>query len=212
MTSSSAPLVEQMLSAAHEHFAQLQVRRQELAREGVDQHHLPDDGALEAFAMLGNHDRGSIIAGLDDVWQALRGRGLACGSMARASTPELRLLAHMRSFIWTIPPIELRLRRAEKLEQPTAELWHCPELVRGDLGQMARVHFTSHDPGLRYLLIDPDPTLRAQPILWEWPPATGWFALPVNRGSVRLTLLYRDGRMFRMRTQTHVTGGSPWMR
>ncbi len=206
----SAPKVERTLVAAHEHLALLRQRCGELAQDIGDQH-LPDEGTLAAFSLLGDHARNSLVQNLQgEIWTALKARGLAYRTAKAASTPELRLLSHVRAYIWAVQPVEARLRGASELPEPPDELWRCTRIVQGARPQRARVHFVSGTPDLRYLLIDPPYSAQERPVLWAWPPASGWFAIPIDGGSAVLTLMYRDGRMFRMRIQTKMKGIAQW--
>jgi len=206
-TATCVPRVERLLATAHDQQAMLQGRCRQLQQDGIDERHLPGNDALAAFALLGEHGREALVDQLDGAWQAMACRGLVYSDIAAALTPELRLLAHIKGLIWGLEPVELRLRGAENLAEPPPEMWRCPRRARGLRMQVARLHFVCGDPGVRFLLIDPDPVFRSKPILWAWPPNAGWISLPIQFGHVCLTLLHRDGRMFRMRIGATESGG-----
>ena len=207
----TTPAVELLLQAAHCQLAALRARRKELLAIGMDDAHLPDEGALMAFALLGDHDRKSLLVQLGGAWVDLEERGLAIASMDEAATSELRLLASVLPAAHAIEPVRERMRRAEKLSMPPPGAWRCTRRIQGMRGQMAKIPFAhAKDSGLRYLWIEPAATFVRQPKLWVRPPETGYFRLPIDDGEIRITMCCRDGRMWRHTIQSRVEGVLSW--
>jgi hypothetical protein len=204
----SFPTAERLLQAAHRQLAGLRVRRRELMSCGIDDAHLPDERALMAFALLGDHDRGALLAELDTEWADLEARGMTNASLKASATTELRLLSSVLPVAHVVEPVRARMQRAEKLPMPPVDVWRCTHSIRGARGQIAKIAFMCReDCGLRYLWIEPDPVFGHKPKLWARPPAVGFFRLPIDDGKVRITMLCHDGRMWRHSILLSVDGG-----
>jgi|GEM_PF-2910022 hypothetical protein len=192
------PRIEALLTAAHRDRALLERRCVALQRAGIAAEHLPEPLARMAFALLGDHERATLMADLHGQWGTLQTKGLVAGAIEAAATAELRLLAHVREHTAAIGSVWERLQAAAEAPEPPRGIWHCARRVRGRWGQPARVHFRME--GIRHLLIDPDPTFGLQPALVAANPdrgQSGSFQFPIDRGLIRISLLDRNGALYR---------------
>lgn len=192
------PSVELLLAAAHRDLAALQQRREALQHAGIGSDLLPDKVALMAFALLGDHERDGLLAGLRGHWGALQAKGLVYGAVEGATTAELRLMEHVREHADAIGPVWDQLREPQNAPEPPHSIWHSTRRVRGLWGQPARVHFAMDN--IRHLLIEPDPVFGQQPTLLAANPErryTGSFELPIDNGNIRISLLHGSGEIYR---------------
>lgn len=207
---SSGSKVERLLEDAHARLPALHEQCGVMQRSGIGSNHLPDNLALMAFALLGDHDRSALLRQLRGYWTGLQDKGFARGSIDEAPTAELRLLAHVLEHTDTVGPILQQLRDAEGITQPPREIWRCVRQITGLWGQKVQVHFSVLG-GVSHLLIDADPVFGLQPALLAVNPdagRTGTFCVPVDEGAIRITLLHRSGLMFRHIVQATVEGVS----
>jgi len=192
------PRIEALLAAAHRDRALLERRCEALQRAGIAADQLPEPLARMAFALLGDHERETLVADLRADWGALQAKGLVAGAIQEAPTAELRLLAQVREHTAAIGSVWERLQEAAGAPEPPRGLWHCARRVRGLWGEPARVHFRMD--GIGHLLIDPDPIFGLQPALLAADPDrrhSGSFQFPIDRGAIRISLLDRGGALYR---------------
>jgi len=196
------------MSKAYRDRAAILERRDALTQRGIDRDHLPGDNALMAFAFLGDHDRERLIAELRGDWSGLQSRGLVQGAIEGIATAELRLLAHALPFVETIGSLWEQLRETGEAPRPPAEVWHGATRIRGLWGQWARLHFRLRD--VRHLLIDFDPVFGLHPALLATHPDSGYtgrLGLPIDTGTITLSLLHRSGRLYRQRIEVSIEEG-----
>lgn len=199
------PRIEALLASAHRDYDSLRERRRALERTGIGSSHLPDDLALMSFALLGSHERGTLLTEIRGYWSTLQSKGLVYGAVDDASTAELRLLQHVQEHAESIGPVWQQLQEAINAPEPPDAIWRCAKYLEGSWGQPARIHFSVQ--GARYLLIDPDPVFRRQRSLVAANPNTrhtGTFIIPVDNGAVKISLLDRNGQVFRHVIQARV--------
>lgn len=192
------PRVEDLLDAAHAACALLYDRRELLGRIGIDAEYLPDDLVLRAFALLGDHERGGLLAKLGMDWEKLRRRGLVRGAIADTTTPELRLLAHVLPLTEHLDDVSLRLQEARLAPVAPHGVLRCASRVCGKWGQPARLHFAAVD--VDYLSIAPDAVFALQPALLAADGSgacSGSFVFPIDDGAITFTLLLRSGEIVR---------------
>ncbi len=195
---SPTPRIESLLTAAHRDLMVLQQRREALQRSGIDSDHLPDQVGLMAFALLGDHERDLVLAGLRGYWATLQAKGLVYGPIEEATTAELRLMEQVREPTEAIGPVWDQLHRAEGAPEPPRAVWRSAKRVRGLWGQLAKLYFTTDN--VRHLLIEPDPVFELQPTLVAANPDgrhTGLFAFPIENGTIRISLLHGSGEVYR---------------
>lgn len=205
---SPVPFIEILMDEAHRDRGVLLERREALTQSGIDPDHLPDDLALMAFALLGDHDRERLVGELRGDWTGLQSRGLAQGAIEGVATAELRLLAHALAVIDAIGSLWEQLREPGEAPRPPAEVWHGATRIRGLWGEWARLHFSLRD--VRHLLIDFDPVFGLQPALLATHPDSGYagrVGFPIDNGTITLSLLHRSGRVFRQRIEVGIEEG-----
>lgn len=201
------PRIETLLSGAHRDRALLERRCVALQRAGIAAEHLPEPLARMAFALLGDHERATLVADLRGQWGTLQAKGLVAGAIQEAATAELRLMVHVREHTAAIGSVWERLQEAAGAPEPPRGIWHCVRRVRGLWGEPARVHFRMD--GIRHLLIDADPIFGLQPALVVADPdrrQSGYFQFPIDRGLIRISLLHRDGALYRHMIEAMVEG------
>jgi len=192
------PRIETLLTATHRDLEALRSRCTALEIRGIGRDHLPEDTALMAFALLGDHERDGLLARVHGQWADLQSRGLVYGAIEAASTAELRLLEHVRDQTEAVAPAWRQLRETVEVPQPPPEVWRSAARVRGLWGQIARLHFSMH--GVSHLLIEPDPVFGLQPALLAADPDvayTGAFPFPIDNGTITISLLHRGGEVYR---------------
>lgn len=201
----SMPRIETLLQAAHRDLAALRERHGILLRSGISGDHLADATELMAFALLGDHERATILQRLRPQWTMLQSKGLAHGAIDNASTPELRLLDHALPHTEAIDDVWHRLANATEATEPPPGALRCVTRVRGLWGQLARLHFAARD--ILYLLISPDPIFGLQSALVAATPSgdcAGSFAIPIDNGSLTIALLGKNGAIYRHVVQAMV--------
>lgn len=199
------PRIEALLQAAHREFARLGERHGILLRSGVSGDHLPDTRELMAFALLGDHERTAMLQRLRPHWTMLQSKGIAHGTIDKASTPELRLLNHALPHTEAIDDVWHRLTDAVEAPEPPPGALRCVTRVRGLWGQLARLHFAARD--VLYLLVSPDPIFRLQSALVAARPAgdcAGSFVIPIDDGNITISLLGKNGAIYRHVVQAMV--------
>lgn len=195
---SAKPYIETLLAAMHHDLAALEGRRDALERAGIARDHLPDEVALMAFALLGNHEREVLVAQLRPHWATLESKGCVYGAINEIITPLLRLLAHALPHANTIDPLGEQLRNAGDAPAPPSDVWRCAAHVGGLWGQQARLHFSMQD--VQHLLIDPDSVFGLRPRLLAADPEarhTGAFSFPIDNGAITISLKHRNGEVYR---------------
>ena len=132
--------VEERLAAAIADFTKLKRLRQRIASAGVDVQEEFQDPQLQAIALLGEYDRGRIVANVGPFLEHLAKKGLiASGTL---STAELRLLdslggQRLQGILSIEERIRVQLAHPAKSDQPS--LIRCVSSVRGEWGQKIRV-------------------------------------------------------------------------
>lgn len=199
------PSIETLLAAAHRDLETLRNRCRALEIRGVGRDHLPEDTALMALALLGDHERDGLLARVRGHWAALQSKGLVYGAIEKAATAELRLLAHALPQTEAIGPAWQQLRETGEAPEPPQEIWRSAARVRGLWGQLTRLHFSVQ--GVSYLLIDPEPIFGLQPALLATDPDVGYtgsFPFPIDNGTITISLLHRSGEVYRHRVEAMV--------
>ncbi len=199
------PRIEALLLAAHSELAVLCERHGILLRSGVSNDHLPNAMELMAFALLGDHEHTALLQRLRPQWTVLQSKGLAHGAIDKASTPVLRLLDHALPHTEAIDDVWHRLADATEAPEPPPGAWRCVTGVRGLWGQLARLHFAARD--VLYLLVSPDPIFRLQSALVAARPAgdcAGSFVIPIDDGNITISLLGKNGAIYRHVVQAMV--------
>lgn len=197
-TETLTPRIEPLLAAAHGDHDTLRERRAALVRSGIGRDQLPDDLALMAFALLGDHERDERLAELRPHWSALQSKGLVSGPIDASATPILRLLANIREQTEAIGPIWQQLREAVDAPEPPNGAWRSAARVRGLWGQQAQLHFSVRD--VEHLLIDPDPVFGLQSALLAVDSNvshSGSFPFPIDNGMITIRLRHRNGEVYR---------------
>ncbi len=201
----ATPRIESLLVAAHRNLSVLQERRSALERGGIGQDHLAADEVLTAFALLGEHERDAMLAEVGAHWAALQSKGLVCGGIENATTPVLRLIAHILPHTKAIGSIWQQIRGAVDAPEPPHGTWHSATSVCGSWGQLARLHFSVQD--VEHLMIDPDPVFGLQPVLVALDPDrchTGSFPFAIDNGVITMRLRHRNGNVYRQVVQATV--------
>lgn len=196
------PVIEQLLARAHDGLDALMIKTEILERSGISRDHLPDQPALMAFALLGDHERDSLESELFEYWQVLVDKGLARGPIAEASTPELRLLAHAQPFTDALDDVWHRLMHATGAMDAPAAVLKCPTKIQGYWGQPINIHFQAQ--GVECILIQPDELFSIQPALLSAAPTeklTGSFRCHIDDGEIRFRLMHRSGNIYQRAIQ-----------
>lgn len=194
----SAPRVEGLLEAAHRNYRMLCERSGSLTRCGIARDHLPEDVALMAFALLGDHDRAMLVEELSPHWQALHTKGLARASITETTTPELRLLSHSLLLADAVQNVWQRLQEVTDAPGGPRGAIQCAKRVQGLWGQPARLHFSALD--VAYLLITPDEVFGLRPALLAAEGSgrcAGYFEFLVDDGDITFILQQRSGEVYR---------------
>ena len=207
--SDTTPRVETLLTSAQRDLLVLERRRATLIRSGLSEEHLATLDTLMAFALLGDHEREGLLASLRSEWADFQARGLVHGAIDAACTAELRLLSHCREHLDAIGLVWSQLQEAAQAPAPPTRVWRCPRRVRGLWGEPMRVHFQMD--GIASLLIDPDPIFGLGSSLLAADPErrhTGSFTFPLDNGEIRVSMLHRDGDVFRHVVEAMLEDGS----
>lgn len=194
----TTPRIESLLGAAHRDIALLNERRYALLHCGIGGDHLPDDVALMAFALLGDHERDAQLAVLRPHWPALQSKGLAYGALEAAPTPGLRLLAHTLPNIAAIGPVWEKLMKSADAPRPPQGVWQCASRLSGIWGHIETLFFSVQD--VAHILVNPDPIFGLQPALLTVDPdtrSTGSFSFPIDNGFIIISLGRRNGEVYR---------------
>ena len=203
----ATPRIEALLKAAYRDHATLCERRGVLLRCGIGSEHLPDDIALMAFVLLGEHDRDEPMRQVRPRWSELQSKGLVCGASGDATAAELRLLAHALQHTGVVVDVWQRLHdvNPEEAREPPYGILRCVTRVRGLWGQLARLHFATRD--VQHMLIEPDMIFGLQPALVAVETSgqvTGVFDFPIDNGAITISLLHRSGEVYRHVVETIV--------
>lgn len=205
----TSPRIEELLAEASHSVNVLTERRETIVRSGVDPDHLPDDMALKAFALLGDHERDDLLDYVRDHWPSLLSRGLARGSITSSVTAELRLLAHVLPHCEDVADIWQRLESVESMPEPPMGVLRCPTRVRGAWGRRVDLHFVLQH--CQHALITPEPFFCLQPALVAADPNlryAGRFQFPIENGFITITVLHRDGNVYRKLVEVSVEGAA----
>jgi hypothetical protein len=192
------PSVNELLESVHLNYEMLKGRAEILMRSGISVENLPEDCALKAFALLGNHDRKALEKELIGNWQGLVSKGLAKGSINTTPTPELRLLIHAQPFIGALEDVWMRMEKATDIVDAAPELFRCSKRVIGHWGQPARLHFEAQ--GVECVLITPDKIFGLQSAIVTAEPSgrlAGSFMFPIDDGEITFKLMHSTGQIFR---------------
>lgn len=200
MSASSAPMVEQFLTNAHDQLALHQDMCRSLTRQGVANTALPGNDTLIAFAFLADHGRAQVESELQAYWQELTLRGLAHGEISGYSTPCLRLLLMIAPASLGLADLQSRMQ-TEVAQPAPADVFRCASRV-DDLIWGQRVRLDYHAEGADYLLITPARIFARQPLLLHFggDSVRGSVEIPGDDGEVAFTVLGRDGQLFRHTT------------
>lgn len=193
----SDEVIEDLLEAAYSAHLQVQLGREALARNGVSRSHLPDERALMAFALLGDHDRVRIATEVEPSWDLLCEKGLAWGKLAETPTCNLRLLAHALPVINEVESLQSRLKRAADIPAAPERLFKCSNSAESVWGRKMTFRFAAEDCAC--LIIAPDDVFGFQSRRLEAPPSghlEGSIDIPCENGSIRFTLLTRGGEVY----------------
>jgi hypothetical protein len=200
MSAPASPEVEHLLATAHSELAGLQATARTLSRHGLAATELPNNDTLIGLAILADHGRAQVEAGLLDHWALLQHKGLVHGDLNAHSTPRLRLLLLVAPA--TTGLSDLRARLANDVARPAPPaLFRCAPLVP-DLIWGQRVRLDYQLDSADYLLIEPGHIFRRQPVLIHTGggAAHGSVELPGDNGPVVFTLLGNDGELYRHTT------------
>jgi hypothetical protein len=203
----AVPKVETLLEAAHRNYELIHKRKKVFVRSGIPIDHLPEDTALMAFSLLGDHDRETIEGELAGCWQELLSKGLVRGSITKVPTAELRLLAHARPFTDAFDDVWQRLKTATQVADATPEIFRCAKRIDGLWGQEVRLYFDAYE--VDQMLIIPDEVFALQSAMVVADTTgklAGSFTFPLDDGIVTFKLMHRTGEIFRHDIQSRVKG------
>lgn len=181
------------LKAVYENWKVLQRYRTLLRNVGLTQEDLPDDVSMQAFALLGVHDRHAVEAEFGRIRSAIDSKGLV-PLIEPIPTPLMRLMLHVAPLWDSVQSLWDRLKDSEQAPQTSPEHLRCVSRVRGMWGQQARVHFAVWDTA--HVLIRPAPVFGTQPTMLTVARdgrCNGSFTIPIDDGAVTLTLALRNG-------------------
>lgn len=156
------PIIEGLLQDAYTSFEQLRTLRARVASSGIDLDVLPDDVALRAFALLGNHDRNAVAMKASPHLTLLMGKGLIENSFIDTlSTPMLRFFAHIDQFLDGLLDISQRIEAgiaSWKVGERTvgSPVIRCADKVSGFYSPEIK-SLAAYVSGAEWLLVRPDP-------------------------------------------------------
>lgn len=188
---------EGLLHQAHRNYDELRAVRARLQLQGVADHELPGQPVLQAFALLGDHERTQVLAQVRPHWQALVDRGVVRGQAQDLVTPHLRLLLAAQPAMANLATVQARLRAPAALPANPTQL-RCANEVSGlRWGQRINLHFVAS--GVEYLLIEPSRELRHAPVLLNLGGGIHHrqLVLPGRAGQVVFSLVDGSGQVFR---------------
>ncbi|MGH9801966.1 MAG: hypothetical protein ACRD82_16515 [Blastocatellia bacterium] len=155
------PLIETLLQQVHDSFNRLRTLRSRVAVSGIDIDSLPDDVALKAFAILGNHDRAVVVDRISAHLALLAAKGLiASTDTARLPTPVLRFYAQIEYLLDGVLDISQRIEAGidawrnghQTTDGPAIR---CASSASGLYSQELRLKI--HVLGAEWLLVRPEP-------------------------------------------------------
>ena len=201
------PRVETLLNAAYRDRAALRIQRTLLVRVGVGDEHLPDETVMTAFALLGDHGRADLVKELRADWPRLQAGGVVQGSLDDAPTPTLRMVLLALDMIGGLDDILRQLADVGEAPEAPPEVLRCSDHVQGLWGQEAHFYFSAHDAA--YVRIGPDRVFGLQPALVA-ADETGWiegsFVFPIDNGVITISVMRRDGEVFRKIVRVETEG------
>lgn len=158
------PIIEVLLHQAHAAEMQLQIASRRLLTRGMAAEDLPDDSALRALALLGDHERANVLKQLRSGWAALQERGLVTDCLPDdVATPMLRLLAYTLEHLDEIPPL-LEALDVDEAPKPDQGMFQCPEKICGVYwGQPLSIRFSAQ--GIDAIRIQADAVFDLEPVL-----------------------------------------------
>ncbi len=193
------PRVEVLLAEAHAQFEQLHGTRALLVACGIGVDHLPGDTDLRALALLGDHDRATVMLPLrGSTWEALRERNLTRAEQPeQVFTPLLRLLSFALPHLSGIAPLHESLG-AESLPPPPLGMLRCPGQLRAAYwGQPLVLHFACNQ--VDALRIHADEAFGVEPVLLtaQQGHLTGRVCLMAETGQVYFSMQAAGGQRYR---------------
>lgn len=188
-----------LFTAAHDNWNLLQSYRLKLRNVGLREEDLPDSISVQAFALLGEHEKHIVEAKVSSLRSALDAMGLLPAA-ASITTPVMRLMLHVAPLLTSLESLWSRLMNTEQVDDASLAQLRCVSRVRGLWGQRARVHFAAVDTA--HVLIRPGVVFSTEPAILTAGSdgrCQGSFTIPIDEGTVTLTLALRNGEMRRHR-------------
>lgn len=184
----------------------LQEFQSKLLNIGLRQDDLPLQSELQAFVLLGDHDKDELLKAAQPVLSQLAGKGLLMPHAGIVCTPALRLFIHIEPLLDVVESLWERLGTKAEIEPATADNLHCrPDQVIGLWGQQKWVDFAARD--VTHVLVQPDTVFTINPALLIADSdnrCAGRFQIPVDMGGVTLTLALSNGELRRHRIAVQI--------
>lgn len=197
----ATPRIDTLLNEAHAALAELEAVRLHLLQRGLAQDDLPAQRNLQAYALLGDHDRAAVIAGVEGHWAELFDRALVSSERPQGvSTPLLRLLSHALPSLAGLKTLDETLATNDVLPMGPDGLLAVEGRVSGLYWGEAVVLNTSASSDVTALRIHGGPTLDLEPVLYRSSgsvPIREAIEFLADEGQLVLTMQCKDGRLFR---------------
>jgi hypothetical protein len=184
------PKIEALLKEAYLSYNDLQTLRNRISSHGISMDALPGDIELQAFSLLGNHQRMELSNRIAPHLSILAGKGLIDEAKAESMTsPVLRFYCHIAPLLDDLLDISQRFMAGiEALDAGGSAtggpVIRCALRADGLLGQEMRVRV--HIFGGQWLWVRPDPVFGLAetllPISVDCAPVE--FRVPCDQGSI----------------------------
>jgi hypothetical protein len=196
-----APSIEKLLDSAYRSYESLLALNERVAGAGIQMDVLPENSILQAYALLGDHDRSEVINRISPYLSLLSGKGFIVDAnrIEGISTPELRFYAQIAHLLEDLLDITERFDAGiAALQQGAVSIGgpiiQCARKFSALFGQVLRIRAHIHDA--EWLLIRIDPifgfTDRLQRIATDTPIE---IELPCDDGKVEICAMTASGRV-----------------
>jgi hypothetical protein len=196
-----APIIEELLNKAYSSFDNLVALRERVAAAGVQMEMLPENSILQAFALLGDHDRSEVINRVNPYLSLISGKGFIVDAnrIDGISTAELRFYAQIAHLLENLLDITQRFDAGiAALQQGATSIGgpiiQCAHEASGLFGQEMRIRFHIHDGA--WLLVRADPIFGfADNLLRITEDTPIEIILPCDDGNVTIAAMTAAGRV-----------------
>jgi hypothetical protein len=195
------PNIEKLLDKAYSSYDELIALRERVAAAGVQMDALPENFILQAFALLGDHQRAEIISLVSPYLPIISGKGFTADAnrIDEISTPELRFYAQIADLFEDILDISQRFAAGMAALQQGAvsigrAIIQCADDASGFFGQKMRIRARIYNA--EWLLVRVDPIFGYAERLQRIDADTQiTIPLPCDEGNVEIAAMTSSGRV-----------------